>query len=63
MTIIMMGVAKTGGKVTSLKRLARCSGVTLRLNEPDAPTGIDFMNVSLVILLVVMRDRYPNSLL
>jgi hypothetical protein len=41
--MIMMGVASTGGNVPSLKRLARCSGSTSRLNEPAAPTGIDFM--------------------
>jgi hypothetical protein len=45
MTMIMTGVAKTAGKLTSLKRLARCSGVTRRLNEPVAPTGIDCMTL------------------
>jgi hypothetical protein len=43
MIMIMTGVAKTGGNVTSLKRLARWSGMTTRLNEPVAPTGIDCM--------------------
>src|SRR5256885_1124376 len=43
MTMIMTGVARTGGKVASLKRLARWSGVTTRLNEPLTPTGMDCM--------------------
>src|SRR5207248_8384386 len=43
MTMIMTGVASTGGNVASLKRLARWSGVTRRLKEPWAPSGIDCM--------------------
>src|ERR1700730_13632824 len=45
MAMIMTGVAKTGGKVASLKRLARCSAVTTSVNEPLAPTGIDAMRL------------------
>src|SRR3977135_4372940 len=41
--MIMIGVARTGGNMASLKRLARWSGVTTRTNEPLAPTGIDRM--------------------
>src|ERR1700676_2232323 len=41
--MIMIGVARTGGNMASLKRLARCSGATTRTNEPLAPTGIDRM--------------------
>src|SRR6266851_1565962 len=41
--MIMIGVARTGGNVASLKRLARWSGVITRVNEPLAPTGIDRM--------------------
>src|SRR5437868_8632344 len=39
--MIMIGVARTGGNIASLKRLARWSVVTTRTNEPLAPTGID----------------------
>src|SRR5881392_2716480 len=46
MAMIMTGVANTGGKVASLKRLARCSAVTTSVNEPLAPTGIDAMYCS-----------------
>jgi hypothetical protein len=45
MTMIITGVASTGGNVTSLNLLARCSGVRRRLNEPVIPTGIDCMVV------------------
>src|SRR5262249_46523944 len=41
MIMIITGVARTGGNVASLNRLARCSGVTVRLKAPRAPTGID----------------------
>src|SRR5436305_7915103 len=41
--MIMTGVANTGGKVASLKRLARCSAVTTSMNEALGPTGIDAM--------------------
>src|SRR6266480_7233712 len=47
MAMIMTGVANTGGKVASLKRLARCSAVTTSVNEPLAPTGMDAMTVLL----------------
>src|SRR5436190_6092404 len=40
MTMIMTGVASTAGNVASLKRLARWSGMTTRLNEPWVPSGI-----------------------
>jgi hypothetical protein len=43
MTMIITGVARTGGNVESLKRLARCSGKTRRLKEPVAPTGMGCM--------------------
>src|SRR5690348_7198965 len=43
MTMIMTGVAKTGGNIASLNRFARCSGCTRRLKEPFAPTGMDFI--------------------
>ena len=36
MTMIMTGVASTGGRVASLNRSARCSGWTRRLKEPLA---------------------------
>ena len=42
--MIMIGVARTGGNMASLKRLARWSGVTTRTNEPLAPTGIGRMD-------------------
>ena len=45
MAMIMTGVANTGGKVVSLKRLARCSAVTTSVNEPLGPTGIDAMRL------------------
>src|SRR3982074_1208839 len=45
MAMIMPGVARTGGKVASLKRFARCSAVTTSVNEPLAPTGIDAMRL------------------
>src|SRR3981081_2157766 len=45
MAMIMTGVARTGGKVASLKRFARCSAVTTSVNEPLAPTGIDAMRL------------------
>ncbi len=41
MAMIMTGVANTGGKVASLKRLARCSAVTTSVNESLGPTGTD----------------------
>src|SRR5260370_18842585 len=40
MTMIMTGVANTGGRIASLNRSARCSGWTRRLKEPLAPRGI-----------------------
>ena len=40
MTIIITGVANTGGRIASLNRFARCSGRTRRLKEPLAPWGI-----------------------
>ena len=47
MATIMTGVANTGGKVASLKRLARCSAVTISVNEPLGPTGTDAMRLFL----------------
>ena len=47
MAMIMTGVANTGGKVASLKRLARCSAVTTSVNEPLGPTGTDAMRLFL----------------
>src|SRR4029077_833883 len=47
MAMIMTGVANTGGKIASLKRLARCSAVTTSVNEPLAPTGIYAMRLLL----------------
>jgi hypothetical protein len=49
--MIMTGVARTGGKVTSLKRLARCSGKTTKLKEPVIPIGIDCTQPSLRMCL------------
>src|SRR5713101_3065697 len=40
MTMIITGVANTGGRIASLNRFARCSGWTRRLKEPLAPRGI-----------------------
>ena len=40
MTMIMTGVANTGGRAASLNRFARCSGWTTRVKEPLAPGGI-----------------------
>src|SRR5205085_7225341 len=42
-TMIMTGVANTGGNAESLNRLARCSDRTSSENRPLAPTGISFM--------------------
>jgi hypothetical protein len=39
MTMIMTGVANTGGRIAALNRFARCSGWTRRLKEPLAPRG------------------------
>ena len=39
MTMIITGVANTGGRIASLNRFARCSGWTRRLKEPLA-TGV-----------------------
>src|SRR6201993_3668876 len=43
MTMIITGVANTGGRIASLNRSARCSGWTRRLKEPLAPRGICLM--------------------
>src|SRR6516162_9440741 len=40
MTIIMTGVANTGGRAASLNRFARWSGWATRVKEPLAPGGI-----------------------
>src|SRR5215831_4314047 len=40
MTIIITGVANTGGRAASLNRFARCSGWTARVKEPLAPGSI-----------------------
>ena len=37
MTMIITGVANTGGRIASLNRFARCSGWTRRLKEPWLP--------------------------
>ncbi len=50
MTMIITGVAKTGGKVASLNRFARCSGCTSNVNEPRVPTAIGVMGPSLFVL-------------
>jgi hypothetical protein len=42
MTMVITGVANTGGRIASLNRSARCSGWTRRLKEPWAPSGICF---------------------
>ncbi len=49
MTMIMTGVASTGGNIASLKRFARWSGATTRVNEPLAPIGIVCMSISFVV--------------
>jgi hypothetical protein len=46
--MIITGVASTGGNIASLNRLARCSGLTTRLNEPLAPVGMVFMGLALL---------------
>ena len=43
---VVTGVASTGGRVGSLKRLARCSGTTTIEKLPLAPTGIAFMDTT-----------------
>src|SRR5215831_8686210 len=40
MTVIIIGVAKTGGSVASLNWLARCAGATRSVNVPFAPIGM-----------------------
>src|ERR1700730_15241421 len=64
--MIMTGVANTGGSIASLKRLARCSGWTRRLNEPLAPTGIGLMTCPLHCrrdeLPPVAADREPPDI-
>src|SRR5436190_24113359 len=45
MTMIMTGVASTGGNVASLNRLARWSALTMRLNAPLAPIGMVFITI------------------
>src|SRR5437899_9601901 len=52
MTMIMTGVANTGGSIASLNRFARCSGWTRRVKEPFTPIGIGFM-----AMLYRRRDR------
>src|SRR6266436_3145945 len=70
MTMIITGVANTGGKIASLNRFARCSGWTRRLKEPLAPRDIcrmvcpqkgrgvrrGFLRVG-----VLYRPDYPHS--
>src|SRR5947199_10484872 len=43
MTMIITGVANTGGSIASLNRFARCSGCTSSEKEPLAPRDICFM--------------------
>src|ERR1700730_671759 len=42
-TMIITGVANTGGRIASLNRFARCSGWTRRVKEPLAPRGLCLM--------------------
>src|SRR5690348_13320946 len=67
MTMIMTGVAKTGGSVASLNRFARCSGWTRRVKEPFAPSGIGFIAMPSPVIAVRLRTErrldlsYPDS--
>src|SRR5438046_10094065 len=54
MAMIMTGVANTGGRVASLKRLARCSAVNTSVNETLGHTGTDDMRL-------FMRTCYASS--
>ena len=57
----LAGVAKTGGNVTSLKRLARWSGMTTILNEPVAPTGIDCMDFPCSLMAQISLVRADKN--
>src|SRR5437762_11352724 len=50
--MIITGVARTGGNIASLKRLARWPGATTRVNEPLAPMGIERMRLPSIISLM-----------
>jgi hypothetical protein len=57
MTMIITGVASTGGSIASLNRFARRSGWTRRVKEPLAPSGICRMLVS--PFLIRFRNECP----
>src|SRR5664279_5824387 len=56
MIMIITGVARTGGNIASLNRLARCSGVTTSWNKPLAPDGIVFKFFLRLELHVIPAD-------
>src|SRR5207253_2109264 len=61
MTMIITGVANTGGSVASLNRSARCSGCTRRLKEPLAPRGICLMASSKGRDDITFRELRPQT--
>src|SRR5262249_14628924 len=61
MTMIITGVANTGGRIASLNRSARCSGWTRRLKEPLAPRGICLTDCPQESMAAVLRPELSVS--